>query len=330
MSPSPAQSRPARMTPVPPVGGTSGHAGLLLLLAAFLWGAGNIANKTILSDVDPVAAVFLRCLIAALALALFVARRPGPALQTGWVKSVLPGSVMFALALLTQQWGYQTATVTNASFLVNATCVMTPVLGVVIWRDRLQARTVVSALLVLVGALLMSGAWWSLAAVNLGDALCLLSALFYSFWIILTGRHLERFATPAATTLAQCLGAAVLALPFVLWAQPGVARDWWGAMPEALYLGLFATAAAFALTAAAQTRVTPATAAIIVSAESLFGGAAAILVLGERPAPAALLGGGLILLAIVIMALRPEPIRARLCAKTEAGRAGVAPAPGAM
>jgi drug/metabolite transporter (DMT)-like permease len=288
------------------------NASLLLLLAAFLWGSGNLANKTILTNVDPFSAVFLRTSIAALALLWPVWRnrtRPWP---QGWLRSVAPGSLMFALALLTQQWAYQTATVTNASFLVNASCVLTPVLGVVVWRDRLQARTAVSALLVLMGALLMSGAWWSLSAMNTGDSLCLASALFYAFWTLLIGRHLQRFPTPAATTLAQCVGAAFMALPFAVLADPTTPQDWWGAMPEALYLGLFSTAAAFLLMAAAQTRISASTAAVLVSAESLFGGAVGILFLAERPTLAALAGAGLILLAILIMALRPELARSHL------------------
>lgn len=289
-----------------------GHACLLLLIAAFLWGSGNVANKTILADVDPITAVFMRSSIAALVLLWPVWRNRTQPLSQGWVRSVAPASLMFAFALVTQQWAYQTATVTNASFLVNASCVLTPVVGVLFWRDRLEARTVVSAMLVLFGALLMSGAWWSLSAINTGDALCLVSALFYAVWIILIGRHLQRFPTPAATTLAQCLGAALASLPFVLLADKTAAPDWLGAMPEALYLGLFSTAAAFALMAAAQTHVSASTAAIIVSAESLFGGATGILFLAERPTPAALIGAGLILFAILVIALRPEPVRSEL------------------
>lgn len=292
--------------------GKRGHACLLLLVAAFLWGSGNLANKTILKDIDPASAVFLRSAIAVLALLWPVWRARTQSFSQGWVRSVVPGSLMFAFALLTQQWAYQTATVTNASFLVNVSCVLTPIVGVVFWRDRLEARTVVSATLVLVGALMMSGAWWSLSAMNTGDALCLVSALFYAVWVILIGRHLQRFPTPAATTLAQCLGAAMVSLPFVVLSQQTTAQNWLGAMPEALYLGLFSTAAAFALMAAAQTRVSASTAAILVSAESLFGGAMGILFLAERPTPAALTGAGLILFAILVIALRPEPIRSEL------------------
>jgi drug/metabolite transporter (DMT)-like permease len=294
------------------LGNQPSSACCMLLIAALLWGSGNLANKTILDDLDPVSAVFLRSSIAVLALLWPAWCEQTAVLPRGWLRSVLPGTAMFASALLFQQWGYQTATVTNASFLVNATCVLTPLLGVLIWRDRLFGRTAVSAVLVLLGALLMSGAWWSLTIVNSGDALCLVSAVFYSFWIILIGHHLQRFPTPATTTLAQCFCAALLSAPFVLTGSVATPEDWWSALPEGLYLGVFSTAAAFALTAAAQTRVTASTAAILVSAESLFGGAMGIIFLGERPGTATLIGAGLILFAILLMALRPEIVRTQL------------------
>jgi drug/metabolite transporter (DMT)-like permease len=65
--------------------------------------------------------------------------------------------------------------------------------------------------------------------------------------------------------------------------------------------------------AAAQTRVSASTAAILTSAESLFGGAAGVAFLDERPSASAWTGAGLILWAIVIMALRPEPVRTQPC-----------------
>ena len=278
----------------------------MLLLAAFLWGSGNLANKTILNDIGPVCAVFFRSAIATLVLALPAFYERVWMNSGGWLRSVAPGCAMFALALLTQQWGYQTATVTNASFLVNAACVLTPVLGILLWRDRVQVRTLLAAMLVMFGALLMSGAWWSLAAVNSGDILCLVSALFYALWMLLMGRHLARFPTPTTTTLAQCACAVLLSAAVALFGEPQGSGDWLGALPEALYLGLFSTAAAFALTAAAQTKVSAPTTAVLVSAESLFGAAAGILFLGERPSAAIQLGGVLILIAIAVVAARPE------------------------
>lgn len=285
---------------------TEGRATAMLLFAAFLWGTGNLANKTILSDIDPFSAVLLRNLLGALALIPLALAERHCAGKAGWLQSALPSCLMFALAINIQQWGYQGATVTNASFLVNVAGVLTPLLAYLLLRDRLRPLTMICALLVLLGALLMSGAAQSLARVNAGDLLCLLSAVFYALWIICLAAHLARFPTPTTTTLAQCLCAALIAAPFAALADPALPRNWWGAAPEALYLGLFSTAAAFALTAAAQSRVTASTAAVLISAESLFGAASGVLFLGERPEPMVVLGALLILTAIIAMALLPE------------------------
>ena len=281
------------------------RATVMLLVAALLWGTGNVANKTILLDLDPFAAVVLRNVIAGLAL-LPLVWLERPRLTRGWVASILPVGLMFAGATVLQQWGYQTATVTNASFLVNATCVLTPLLSLMFFGDRLRPLTLLSAALALLGALFMSGAIRSLATVTPGDLLCLASALFYAGWIIGLGRHVSAHGAPATATLAQCLLAALAVAPLMALAEPALPRNWAAALPEALYLGLFATAAAFALTAAAQQSVSSSTAAVLVSAESLFGAAGGIVVLGERPGPGVLLGAALMLVAITLISVAPE------------------------
>jgi drug/metabolite transporter (DMT)-like permease len=75
---------------------------ITLLIAALLWGSGNLANKTILYDIDPVCAVFLRSSIAALALLWPAWCEQAGAFPNGWVRSSLPGSTVFALALFFQ------------------------------------------------------------------------------------------------------------------------------------------------------------------------------------------------------------------------------------
>ena len=88
--------------------------------------------------------------------------------------------------------------------------------------------------------------------------------------------------------------------------QPG---SFEGAVPEILYLGVFSSAVAFGLTAAAQAHVSASATAVLVSAESLFGAAGAIVVLGERPGTIVFFGAGLMLIAIVIVARLPVAMR---------------------
>lgn len=279
----------------------------MLLLAAFLWGSGNVANKTVLQDLDPLAAAAARNLVATLFLLPFALREMARAQQNrAWAKSASLPSVLFALAIIAQQWGYQSATVTNASFLVNAACVLTPLIALVVFRERITSSTFLAASITVFGIFLMSGAGQSLSEMNQGDAACLVSALFYAGWMVTLSRHATTFGRPMATTCLHCLLAfgSASGLFFVLApSQPG---SWAAAMPEILYLGVFSTALAFGLTAAAQARVTASTAAVLVAAESVFGAAGAIFVLGERPGPHVLIGGGLILFAIFIVARSPE------------------------
>jgi uncharacterized membrane protein len=132
---------------------------LMLLTAAFFWGSGNVANKTVLQDMDPVAAVVARNLVAAAALLPFALRDIIKVTsRAAWIKSAFLPSALFAGAVMTQQWGYQTASVTNASFLVNVACVLTPLIAFLLLRENLGPNIAVAAILTLIGAFLLSGA----------------------------------------------------------------------------------------------------------------------------------------------------------------------------
>lgn len=295
----------------------------MLLAAAFFWGSGNIANKSVLQDLDPFATATLRNLVAALALAPFALRElrriSGPGL---WLRSAVPPSVFFAIAIILQQWGYQSATVTNASFLVNAATVVTPIIAFFVLKERLHSSIAIAAALTLIGAFLMSGAGNSLSAMNAGDMACLAAAVFYGAWMVALSKHATRYNSPAATTCLHCLTAVLFAGLIVLAFDPHQPGSVTGAMAELLYLGLFSSALAFGLTAAAQAHVSASTAAVLVAAESLFGAAGGILVLGERMGVIPSLGAVLMLIAILIVARLPTATCTPRMAATSTSKEG--------
>lgn len=279
---------------------------LMLLLAAFFWGSGNVANKTVLQDLDPIAAVALRSLIAFAVLVPFAFRELLGVADLGkWAKAAAVPAVLFAVAISVQQWGYQHASVTNASFLVNTSSCLTPLIAFVVLRERLPRCMAAAVGLTLLGAVLMSGAGRSLWAMNSGDVACLVSAAFYAMWIVAVSRYASMHGRPLALTCMQCgvaFGLATLLLMLLAPGQPGTMA---GALPEALYLGVFSTAVAFGLSAAAQAKVSASTAAVLMAAESVFGAAGGIWMLGERPGLTAMLGAGTMLIAILIVARDP-------------------------
>src|SRR4029450_10056586 len=110
------------------------------------------------------------------------------------------------------------------------------------------------------------------------------------------------------------LGAAAVTLPIGLW-QGGrplaAALDAW---PQLLVLGVLSTAVAFCIHTLAPRFTPPSHAAVIVSAESVFGALAAALFLGERISWAGALGA-----AMMLGAIRSPGISAAGSRRTEPG-----------
>jgi drug/metabolite transporter (DMT)-like permease len=282
-------------------------AGALLLCAAFFWGAGNVANKTVLEHVGPLTAVCLRCLIAVLVILPLALRETrahgGPGADRAWLPGAVTVSLFFAAALALQQIAYLTTTVTNASFLVNTAGILTPILAWTLFGDRPGLRIIIAAPLTLLGAFLMAGATFRLSALNPGDIACLGSALCYAAWMVALGRHAVAHGRPFATTVLQFSVTGLVLLPLAAGMETTTLAGVQAALPELLLLGVFSTAVAFAIQTYAQRFVSSSTAAILVSAESLFGAAGAVLLLGEVTPLTGLVGAALILGAIVLVAL---------------------------
>ncbi|MFA1621345.1 DMT family transporter [Rhizobium mongolense] len=81
------------------------------------------------------------------------------------------------------------------------------------------------------------------------------------------------------------------------------------ARPNLLVLGLFATAAGFGLQTYAQKYTTASKAAVIVSAESIFGAIGAFTALNERPPLFVMVGAAVIFSAIALVSLSTEETR---------------------
>jgi drug/metabolite transporter (DMT)-like permease len=281
-------------------------ANILLLLAAALWGFGNIAQKTVLEHLDPFSAVGMRCLVGGLLILplLLLERRrtAGP----GFWRSAARVAGLLAVALLLQQTAYMSTSVTNAGFLMNTATVITPVLAWAVFRERTGLHVWVAAGVTMAGILMLCG---GVRGMGRGDLTSLASALFYAFWMIGLCRHMRTFGSPIRTACVQFLITAAIALPIGIASGHLSAEAVLAAWPDLLVLGAGSTALAFGLQTIAA-RYTPAAhAAVIVSAEGVFSAIAAALFLGERMTVTALLGATLMLTAIIHLAFGGIPRR---------------------
>lgn len=275
------------------------QANFLLLVAALIWGLGNIAHKTILDHLDPVAVVGLSCLIGGMIMLPFVRRERLASAPKGWGSSLLRVSGFFAISVTMQQIAYVGASVTNASFLISTYMVMTPLVGWLMLRQRPGSGVVPAALLALAGSFLMSGGFAGI--ITRADLISLATAVCFSVWTVDLGRHMHAYGKPFITATAQFLLTAVLILPFSAFhgdlPLDGIVAAW----PELVILGVFSTAVAFGLQTAAQRYTSASRAAIITSAEAIFAALAAAAYLGERLDMAATSGACLVFVAVMLV-----------------------------
>lgn len=288
-------------------------ANLLLLFAAALWGFGNVAQKTVLNHLDALSAVGLRCLIGGLlVLPLVLTERRLPA-GAAHFSSLARVVALFAVSIVLQQLCYLGATVTNASFLISTVTVITPLAAWLLIGERPTASLMLAAGATVVGCLFLSG---GIAGLSSGDLTALLSAGCYALWTVELGRHMQAHARPFTAAAAQFLVAAALALP--LGAMQGnlsvtAAAE---AGPELVVLGVFSTAVAFGIQIVALRFTSASHAAVIVSAESVFGAMGAAIFLGEQCSAVGALGAAIILGSILSVAMASRTPAARLPSRT--------------
>jgi drug/metabolite transporter (DMT)-like permease len=277
------------------------QANRLLLLAALLWGSGNVAQQTILESIGPFLAVGLRCMIAGLVITpfLFVTGKGGKVFELASRKLGLLTVLSFVMALTFQQIGFGHTTVTNGGFIVNTTTVITPFIGWLLLMRRPALIVWLAGLLSLTGTGLMSGG--SLQGFNFGDLLCLASAVSFSFWMVFLGEFVRRHGNAMRLTLVQFFVSGLVCLSISYVVEPISLRDIKGALPELIVLGVLSTGVAYMLQSIAQRYTSANEAAIITSGEAFFGAMAAFILLGETPSVVSGLGAILIFGGVLLV-----------------------------
>lgn len=276
------------------------QANFLLLLAAIIWGLGNIAHKTVLAYLDPIAVVGVTCLIGGLVVLPLARGERGAPVGGGRFASLCRVSILFAISVVMQQLAYVGASVTNASFLISTYMVLTPIVAWLMLRQRPGAGILLAALLALVGSFLMSGGFSGL--LTRADLISLITALCFSVWTVELGRHMQLHGQAFTTAATQFLVTAALTLPFSAVRGDLTLKGLIGGWPELLILGVFSTGVAFGIQTFAQRHTSASHAAIITSAEAVFAAIAAGIYLGERLDVAAAWGACLVLASVMVVA----------------------------
>jgi drug/metabolite transporter (DMT)-like permease len=293
-------------------------ANLLLLLAALIWGSAFVAQSTAMRDLGPLTFTGLRFLIAAIVVAPFAIRehanRALAPLTRGQMLRFTGLGLVFFLAIALQQTGMTVTTVTNAGFLTAIYVVLTPILGLLAFRERPHAVVWPAALVTLAGIWLLGGG--GIDRLNAGDLLMIVCAVFWALHVCLLGGMAASSGRPLTLSAWQFAVVGVVAIVPGLVLEPVSLQAVAAAGPEILYTSIFSGGLAYTLQTIGQRWTRAGDAAILLSSEALFGALFGALLLGERLTLAGLVGCMLIFLSIVAVQVVPiigwSRLRARI------------------
>ena len=268
-----------------------------LHIGALMFGLTGVFGK--LADASASIIVFGRAGFAVLALACFGAL----ANQTRWQMPTLRDArgLLISGLLLAGHWvsffvsvkvaGVAIATLGFASFPA-----FTVILEGLIFRERIRANEILLVLAVSAGLILVTPTFDLASQATEGLLWAVASGLLFSLLSLNNRAHSGRLPAVQAALWQN----AVVALCLLPFAAPGLPEvrplDWvWIAL-----LGIFCTGVAHSLFVASLAVIKARTAAVVFAMEPVYGITLAWLLFHETPTARMLLGGALIIVAIVV------------------------------
>ncbi len=269
----------------------------MLFAAALIWGTSFFIMKNTL-DVMPVFYLLaVRFTVGAGLLALVCWKKWREFTPDYLWRGTVIGGFLF-LAYSIQTFGLSLTTPSKNAFLTAVYCVIVPFLTWAVLRIRPDGYNIAAALLCITGVGLVS--LNGELAVNAGDLLTLLCAVFYASHIVAVAKVssgkditlLTVFQFAFAALYAWICGVCTETFPAAALTDPALL------LPMA-YLCVMATTVALLFQNVGQFWSDPASASVILSLESVFGVASSVIFYGDEVTVQLLAGFALIFVAVV-------------------------------
>jgi drug/metabolite transporter (DMT)-like permease len=268
---------------------------LALLAVTAIWGVTFVQVKDAVALYPLLAFLAVRFAIATATLAPFALRRLGLLGLRGAASGGLLG-VLLAGGYALQTEGLARTTVSSTGFITGLYVVLTPLVALLAFRERIAPRAWAGVVLAVCGLGLLSGIHRGRL---LGDGLVLASALVQACQIVSVSRFAPRYDPLALTFVELVVSFAGFALVAGALGDVATPRGWtvWGAL---LVTGVFASAFAYLVQSWVQQRTTATRAALIFTLEAPFAGLFGYLLAGDRLTAAAWAGCAVILAGILL------------------------------
>jgi drug/metabolite transporter (DMT)-like permease len=284
------------------------RADLLLVLIAVIWGTTFTVVHETVAAFPALALIALRFWSAAAVFIPTLAGRRAELKHHGLLVGALLGGLLF-VGFATQTLGLRYTSPARAGFITGLSVVLVPLLG---WGfgQRPPRRVIVGVTLAVLGLGFLSWgchiSWLGCAGSaeptpyqHIGDLLVFVCALAFAMHIVAVSRWATTLPIVPINTV-QLIVAAGLASVTALLSEWPLPTPTWGVWGAALFLGVVATALAFALQLKLQRYTSASHTALIFALEPIFAAFFSWLWIGEALTVAVWLGGGLMLLGVIV------------------------------
>jgi drug/metabolite transporter (DMT)-like permease len=280
-------------------------AEIALAFVALVWGSTFVVVKGALAEISTIYFLALRFGLATVAMVFMFWRafqtNSGRAIRTGILGGAVAG-VLLWLGYLLQTFGLKYTTAGKSGFITGFYIALVPLLGAIFYRRWPPVRELAGIAVAMAGIVVLTFPRNGSFQMNRGDLLTLGCALVFAIHILVLAYYSQRELVPAVA-LGQIACCAVLSLVSLSW-EPPIAI-WSTKVVVALVLtSIFATALAFALQTWGQKHTSPSRTALIFSLEPVFALATAVLIGNEPLTTAALVGGALVLVGILLVEVK--------------------------
>jgi drug/metabolite transporter (DMT)-like permease len=289
---------------------------LIIASVATVWGFGFPMTRLVLDGGLSVGALMsIRFPLAGLLMFAVIRIKGIPITRRGVLDGIWLGVVMVVVFWL-QTDGMRFTTTAKSGFITGLYVLFTPLVAVAIGQ-RVKLASALGAVIAAYGMYLLvhlRGSWWT--GWNRGDVEILLCAILCAVHIVMMGAFVRRSEAwlLAGTQVVVCGVVSVLVTAFLSspygFQTALAAISHWPVAGATLYLALFSTVFAFWGQATAQTRLGPTESAVLFSLEPVVAAFLSVFWLKETMTPQQVLGGGLIVVAMIVSEALPYMFRA--------------------
>ena len=273
---------------------------ICMFIATIFFGMTYVLTKICLNYSTELHIISFRFLIAFVISLIFLQRKIFP-IKIKEILYSLILSVLLFMVFITMTIGVKYTTATNASFLISLSVIFIPFFSWIFNKEKPKKSIFIVLIIALIGIMLLT--LDKNLEFHIGDILCLICSLLFSFHIIITEK-LVKTNNPITLGVLQFGGVALLSFlvqyPIEKFTLPKNEKFWISLM----ILSVFCTALAYIIQTVSQKKLSSTLIGLILSLEPIFSGIFGYFILNEYLSPQQYMGAFLLLISIIYVTVK--------------------------